>query len=193
MKRILIAAAILSVVGGAAASAQPYDRDRDGVPNRYDRDRDNDGVPNRYDNRPNDPRNGARPYGDRDRDGVPNAYDRRPNDPRNGARAYGDRDRDGIPNAYDRRDNRYSYGGRYYDRWRGPAYAYPRGFQPRRWDRGQYLPRAYFASPYYIDNYAYYRLRPPPRGYRYVRVGNDIVLAAIAGGLIAEVINGAFY
>jgi hypothetical protein len=32
------------------------DRDRDGIPNRYDRDRDNDGVPNRYDRAPNDPR-----------------------------------------------------------------------------------------------------------------------------------------
>jgi len=32
------------------------DRDRDGVPNRYDRDRDGDGVPNRYDSRPGDPR-----------------------------------------------------------------------------------------------------------------------------------------
>lgn len=32
------------------------DRDRDGVPNRYDRDRDNDGVPNRFDDRPNNPR-----------------------------------------------------------------------------------------------------------------------------------------
>jgi hypothetical protein len=31
------------------------DRDRDGVPNRYDRDRDNDGVPNRRDSRPNNP------------------------------------------------------------------------------------------------------------------------------------------
>ena len=31
------------------------DRDRDGVPNRYDRDRDNDGVPNRWDARPNNP------------------------------------------------------------------------------------------------------------------------------------------
>jgi hypothetical protein len=31
------------------------DRDRDGVPNRYDRDRDNDGVPNRYDDKPNNP------------------------------------------------------------------------------------------------------------------------------------------
>lgn len=32
------------------------DRDRDGVPNRYDRDRDGDGVPNRRDAAPNDPR-----------------------------------------------------------------------------------------------------------------------------------------
>lgn len=32
------------------------DRDRDGVPNRYDRDRDGDGVPNRYDSNPNNPR-----------------------------------------------------------------------------------------------------------------------------------------
>ena len=32
------------------------DRDRDGVPNKYDRDRDNDGVPNRYDESPNNPR-----------------------------------------------------------------------------------------------------------------------------------------
>lgn len=31
------------------------DRDRDGVPNPYDRDRDGDGVPNRADRRPNDP------------------------------------------------------------------------------------------------------------------------------------------
>jgi hypothetical protein len=29
-----------------------YDRDRDGVPNRYDRDRDGDEVPNRYDRDP---------------------------------------------------------------------------------------------------------------------------------------------
>ena len=31
------------------------DRDRDGIPNRYDRDRDGDGVPNRYDYRPDNP------------------------------------------------------------------------------------------------------------------------------------------
>lgn len=32
-----------------------YDRDHDGIPNRYDRDRDNDGVPNYADRRPSNP------------------------------------------------------------------------------------------------------------------------------------------
>src|ERR1043165_8001930 len=32
-----------------------WDRDRDGIPNRFDRDRDNDGVPNWRDRRPNNP------------------------------------------------------------------------------------------------------------------------------------------
>ena len=44
------------------------DRDRDGVPNRFDRDRDNDGVRNRNDR-------------DRDGDGVRNRDDRRPDNP----------------------------------------------------------------------------------------------------------------
>lgn len=58
------------IYGGPTVHVQPYavpaypqqryrggrDRDRDGIPNRYDRDRDGDGVPNRYDARPNNPR-----------------------------------------------------------------------------------------------------------------------------------------
>ena len=171
MKRLLIAATALSLIGGSVAYAA--DRDRDGIPNRYD---------NRDDR-------GAR--GDRDHDGVPNAYDNRNNNRGNAGR--GDRDRDGIPNRYDNRDNRFSYGGRSYNRFRGSSYAYPRGYAYRTWSRGQVLPRGYFASPYYVDNYSYYGLRAPPRGYRYVRVGNDVVLAAIAGGVIAEVIGNLFY
>ena len=59
------------------------DRDRDGIPNRYDRDRDGDGITNRYDGRYE-----SRYEGDRDRDGVPNRYDR-------------DRDGDGVNNRRD--------------------------------------------------------------------------------------------
>jgi hypothetical protein len=56
-------------------------------------DRDGDGIPNRYDRHDN-------AYGDRDHDGVPNRYDRVDN------RWYADRDRDGIPDRRDPRDDR---------------------------------------------------------------------------------------
>jgi hypothetical protein len=35
--------------------AYRHDRDRDGIPNRFDRDKDNDGIPNWRDRRPNNP------------------------------------------------------------------------------------------------------------------------------------------
>jgi hypothetical protein len=43
------------VVAPAGRPGYVYDRDADGVPNRYDRDRDNDGVRNRNDMRPDNP------------------------------------------------------------------------------------------------------------------------------------------
>jgi Ni/Co efflux regulator RcnB len=94
MKRVLLAilaigtlAAPLAAITSAEAQVPPRngaygDRDRDGIPNAYDR----------HDNR----RAGA--WGDRDRDGVPNAYDRFDN------RALRDKDHDGVPQAYDRND-----------------------------------------------------------------------------------------
>ena len=61
----------------------PYgDRDRDGIPNAYDR----------HDNR----RANSGAWGDRDHDGIPNRYDRHDN------RALRDSDHDGVPNAWDR-------------------------------------------------------------------------------------------
>ena len=42
---------------------------------------------------------------------------------------------------------------------------------------------------YYIAEPARYRLRTPPPGYRWVRVGNDVYLAQTETGLIAEVIR----
>lgn len=55
------------------------DRDRDGVPDRFERphhdgDRNRDGIPDRFERPRHD--------GDRDHDGVPNRYDREPNHPR---------------------------------------------------------------------------------------------------------------
>ncbi len=83
------------------------------------------------------------------------------------------------------RDNRGRY---YYGEYRRPS-----GYQAHRWRRGERLPRGYYAQNYYISDYGRFGLRAPPRGYRWVRVDNDAVLAAIATGVIAEVLADRFY
>ncbi len=42
-----------------------------------------------------------------------------------------------------------------------------------------------------VDYHRYRGLRAPPRGYRYVRSGNDAVLVGITTGVIAAVIANA--
>jgi Ni/Co efflux regulator RcnB len=77
--------------------------------------------------------------------------------------------------------------------WYAPSYGYYRvepRYQSYRWQRGHYLPHTY-RSYYVRDPYAY-GLRQAPRGYRYVHAGNDIVLIAVATGLIASVLSGVF-
>lgn len=62
----------------------------------------------------------------------------------------------------------------------------------RRWARGQYIPRDYMASRYYINDYRSYRLAPPPRGYAWARpYQNDdtYYMVQIASGLIAQIFN----
>jgi Ni/Co efflux regulator RcnB len=100
----------------------------------------------------------------------------------------------------DRRDfhrgpdrDRFSYRGRFHSRFRGPVFHYPRGFAYRSWSRGQLLPRVFLSSPYFLNNWTYYNLGPPPRGYRYIRVGPDVLLVNIRTGRISETIPGVFY
>ncbi|MDP1631487.1 MAG: RcnB family protein [Caulobacter sp.] len=56
------------------------------------------------------------------------------------------------------------------------------------WRRGAYLPSYYRSRGYVVSDYGRYRLRPPPRGYYWYRDGNDFLLAAVATGLILDVI-----
>jgi Ni/Co efflux regulator RcnB len=81
---------------------------------------------------------------------------------------------------YQRAERRYSAG-----RWQQP-----RGTRYQTYGYGQRLPSSYNA--YVVNDYGRYGLRAPPRGYHYVRNGNDVVLAAVAGGLITAVIAGLF-
>jgi len=102
-----------------------------------------------------------------------------------GHRDYGRADRwdGGRHNGY-YYNNRWSYGP-------PPAAYYGRpGFRPgyTAWRRGAYLPSYYRGGGYVVNDYYRYHLRPPPRGYYWYRTGNDYVLAAIATGLIFDVI-----
>ena len=76
--------------------------------------------------------------------------------------------------------------------YRAAAYHRPPGYAYRHWNRGDRLPPSYRADRYRIHNYSAYRLPPPPRGYYYTRVDNDVVLTAAATGIIASVIVGMF-
>lgn len=77
-------------------------------------------------------------------------------------------------------------------RYSAARYTPPRGQQARTWSYGQRLPSQYRSRGYVVSNYASYGLRAPPRGHEYVRTGNDVVLTAVATGLITAVIAGLF-
>ncbi|HWW64237.1 MAG TPA: RcnB family protein [Sphingomonadaceae bacterium] len=74
-----------------------------------------------------------------------------------------------------------------------PAFHYPHGYRYRRWSIGLLLPSLFLASRYYYDNYAALGVGPPPRGYRWVRYGPDLLLVDIRTRRIVDVIYRAFY
>ncbi|MFC3076965.1 RcnB family protein [Phenylobacterium terrae] len=68
-----------------------------------------------------------------------------------------------------------------------------RGEPPRRyeappgWRRGAYLPPAYRGERIYA--FDRHRLRPPPSGYAWYRVGDDFLLTQMVSGLVVEVVR----
>ncbi|MEO8160288.1 MAG: RcnB family protein [Arenimonas sp.] len=171
MKKSLLAAAtallLLGSAGTASAQSAWHDRDHDGVRNSRDR---------------HDDRRDDRGRNDRDCDGRPNRYDQHDN------RSAHDRDCDGISNRFDRHDGRAHDARRSYG---GVWYAPPRGYRYARYSYGTRLPAGYWGGSYYID-YAPYGLAPPPRGYRWNRVGRDVYLIDVRNGLIAEAVYSLF-
>lgn len=59
-----------------------------------------------------------------------------------------------------------------------------------QWRRGGRVPNEYRGNNYVVDDWRGHQLKQPPRGYHWVGVGGDYVLAAIAGGVIAQIITG---
>jgi Ni/Co efflux regulator RcnB len=68
----------------------------------------------------------------------------------------------------------------------------PQRIDYRRWSKGQRFDSRYAQNYRVIDARAY-RLHDAPRGYRWVRSGNDAVLIGITTGLVAAVMAGAIH
>jgi Ni/Co efflux regulator RcnB len=77
------------------------------------------------------------------------------------------------------------YGGPRHGGWRNEG----RGAGPRH-DiyRGGHLPPQYRGRGYVVDDWRGHRLSAPPRGYHWVQAGGDYVLAAIATGVILQIL-----
>lgn len=106
----------------------------------------------------------------------------------------GPRGNDQRHEQHDRRDDRRDARNDWrHDRqdFRDGRQADRRGYpQPHAdWRRGGRVPQEYRGRNYVVEDWRGYRLQQPPRGYQWVGVGGDFVLAAIATGVIAQIIS----
>ena len=103
----------------------------------------------------------------------------------NDHRHHGDRDRHERHNRHERRHDNRRYSNRRYDN--RPVVIYRndhRRYGYQRWRRGY----RYSGPTYVVRDYGHYRLRQPPRGYRWVRAdNNDYLLVALATGIILDI------
>jgi Ni/Co efflux regulator RcnB len=102
-------------------------------------------------------------------------------------------DRDHNRPRYDRRNWNFQNRANHHYRWRGPAYVLPYGFYAHSWAYGEVLPWGWYTPNYYIDDWSYYGLEPPPYGYEWVREGNDALLVDIYTGRVVSVEYGLFF
>ena len=56
------------------------------------------------------------------------------------------------------------------------------------WHKGDRLPDSYRSNQYVVNDWQSRHLRQPPSGYHWVQVNGDYVLAAIATGVIADML-----
>ncbi|HEX6396029.1 MAG TPA: RcnB family protein, partial [Steroidobacteraceae bacterium] len=95
------------------------------------------------------------------------------------------------PNYWDNRRHDRADHARY--RYHYGAYHAPRGYYYRTWRRGDHLPRGWYGSSYVVYDWRPYRLYSPPYGYHWVRVGNDVLLTAVATGIVLDVLYDIWY
>lgn len=89
------------------------------------------------------------------------------------------------PQQFDQRDH-------------GPNQLHPQGHVyakhdgPRdnnsQWSKGQYMPKQYRSSHYYVNDWKRKQLPSPPRGHRWLNVNGDYILVAVATGVISSIL-----
>jgi Ni/Co efflux regulator RcnB len=90
------------------------------------------------------------------------------------------------------RGNQFWHRGKYYSRVRGPAFAYPRGWQYRRWSIGARLSPVLVAPSFFYPGWAALGLQQPLPGYSWVRFGPDLLLVNLTTYEVEDVVYGVF-
>lgn len=80
-----------------------------------------------------------------------------------------------------------------HSRFHAGHYHRPVGYRAYTWHRGARLPARYYAPRYVVHDYSVYDLYRPPHGHHWVRVDRDVVLAAVATGVVVAVVSDLFY
>ena len=101
------------------------------------------------------------------------------------AYAQGQRQADRGRNYNDRSGNQSRQFDRGPQRDRGHA---DRSRMQEDWRKGARVPSEYRHRHYVVNDWRGHNLKEPPRGYHWVQHGNDYVLAAIATGIIADIL-----
>ncbi|MET0855436.1 MAG: RcnB family protein [Telluria sp.] len=118
-----------------------------------------------------------------DRNDRHDRHDRADRNDRNDRNDRSDRydrnDRHGNNERYGRSNYGHSNNAHYGARYDGPRHHFYRGGR---------LPSQYRGSHYVVNDWRGRHLSAPPRGYHWVQANNDYVLAAIATGIIAQVL-----
>ena len=178
MKKLLAVLMSLSLLVPAISEAQNNSQQNRG----QNRGRPATGAPNRSGTRPQT----GRPGGRGSRPAAAQTSRQRPPAARRGPVR-------GAGAARGPHANQFRHRGRYFNRIRGPAFVWPRGFGYRRWAVGGILPSVFLASPYFFTGWAGLGLQAPGPGFQWVRYGPDLVLVNLRTGQIVDVIHDAFF
>jgi len=202
MKRLMAAAAALSLMASTAALADPPNHDHDGKPPAGGgRGAGAPGGGHAPAPGPGPGSGGPHAYVPQGRGDVPHAGGGSAPAPKSAATHQG-RAGFGAPGftastgdrpRYDPQHFPHQVRARQHYGWRGAtAWQDQPGYYYRRWGYGDVLPVGWFAASFWINDYEDYDLPVPPYGYEWVRSGPDALLVDAYTGEVVEAVYGLF-